>query len=109
MTSARTIVMFSLLLACDRPMLNIGSECMLNTDCGEPLVCTLDRCRRQCVTSRDCAAGLLCLRIADEGGVCQLPEEAMCTNNSDCPGSLACLFGTCTTECELDIDCPSGA
>ena len=100
---------FILGAACARPRLNTGEGCQLNTDCEDPLVCGLERCRRQCVDSRDCAAGLLCLAIGDLGGVCQLPSEAACSLTSDCPEGLACVFGTCTTECLEDRDCPPGA
>lgn len=97
-----------LLAACERPQFNAGGTCALNTDCAEPLVCGLERCRRQCVDSRDCAAGLMCLRLPS-GSVCQLPEERTCSLASDCPIGLACRFATCTTECVEDRDCPVGA
>jgi hypothetical protein len=98
------------LAACDRPRFNAGQSCTLNTDCAEPLVCGLERCRRQCVDSRDCAAGLLCLRLEGEtDGVCQLPEEVRCSLTSECTEGLTCRFGTCTTECVEDRDCPPGA
>lgn len=94
-----------------RPVLNAGSDCTLNSECAEPLVCRLERCRRQCVDSRDCGAGLLCLRVEAMGGACQLPEEAACTLTSDCTegSGLQCQFGTCTTACVEDRDCPPGA
>lgn len=104
----RWVVFFAftaLAFGCDRPQFNAGGACSLNTDCAEPLVCGLERCRRQCNDSRDCAAGLLCLQL-EETGVCQLPEESTCTLSSDCPEGLACRFGTCTTECVNDRDCP---
>lgn len=97
------------LLGCDRPGLNTGGECTLNTDCADPLVCRLERCRRQCVDSRDCGAGLLCLHIGDLGGACQLPDERTCTLTSDCREGLICRLGTCTTECAEDRDCAPGA
>lgn len=98
------------LAACERPEFHAGAPCNLNSDCAEPLVCGLERCRRQCIDSRDCAAGLLCLRTgATSEGVCQLPEEVECALSSECPEGLACRFGTCTTECVEDRDCPEGA
>ena len=109
MTRALTLVAALLLLvACGRPLFTTGEACTLSSDCAEPLVCGLERCRRQCVDSRDCAAGLLCLRQSS-GDVCQLPEESMCALSSECPAGLACRFGTCTTECAEDRDCPEGA
>lgn len=96
-------------LGCERPRLNAGAECALNSDCAPPLICGLERCRRQCVDSRDCGAGLICLAIGDQGGACQLPEEAACTLTSGCTTGLECRFGTCTTACVEDRDCTMGA
>ena len=31
--------------------------CALNSDCTAPLICAIGRCRQQCMSSRDCAAG----------------------------------------------------
>lgn len=95
--------------ACTRPGFTSGERCTLNTDCAEPLVCQLDRCRRQCIDSRDCGAGLRCLALGTLGGVCQLPAETECTLSSDCPTGLVCRFATCTTECVSDRDCAPGA
>ena len=95
--------------ACTRPPATLGTECNLNSDCDAPLVCRLRRCRRQCVDSRDCGAGLRCLLLPEEGGACQLPAEASCALSSECPSELVCSFGTCTTECVEDRDCPNGA
>jgi hypothetical protein len=104
------LALFALLAAgCDRPGVSSGGMCGLNSDCMDPLVCGLERCRRQCLDSRDCAAGLSCLLIGDLGGVCQLPDERECSLTSDCTPGLACRFGTCTTECVQDRDCPPGA
>lgn len=96
-------------MGCDRPELRTGAECSLNSDCAEPLVCGLERCRRQCVDSRDCGAGLRCLNVGSLGGGCQLPDEAVCTLTSQCGPGLECRFGTCTTACVTDRDCPPGA
>jgi len=98
-----------LAFGCERPELQTGAECSLNSDCGDPLICGLERCRRQCVDSRDCGAGLLCLAVGDMGGACQLPEEARCALTSECTDGLECRFGTCTTACVEDRDCPPGA
>lgn len=109
MTRASIVLLLALLVAaCDRPTFNAGGSCSLNTDCAEPFVCGLERCRRQCADSRDCAAGLLCLKLGDVG-VCQLADESHCAISSDCTPGLACRFGTCTTECVDDRDCPPGS
>lgn len=103
------------LLACERPRFRVGEGCEVNSDCSAPLVCVIGACRRQCVDSRDCGAGLRCLVIdPDLGGGCQIDEESQCTLNSDCARSgdglnLVCQTGTCTTPCREDRDCARGA
>jgi hypothetical protein len=86
-------------VACERPSLVIGGSCEINSDCAAPLVCVIDRCRRQCVDSRDCGAGLRCLvdDTSAVGGGCQLEHERECTLTSDCTIGLLCQTGTCTT------------
>ncbi len=109
MDLTRALLLCALALAgCERPELNTGDTCSLNSDCASPLVCGLARCRRQCVDSRDCGAGLRCLLVGD-GLACQLPEEAACGLTSECTPGLVCRFGTCTTECAEDRDCAPGA
>ncbi len=98
-----------LLSACtDRPGLDIGDECQLNTDCYTPLVCRLGHCRVECRAQRDCAAGLECVRDELGLGACQLPKETECALTSECPSFLVCRFGRCTNECVTNRDCPPG-
>jgi hypothetical protein len=88
------------------PGLVIGEECVVNSDCAAPLGCFYGSCRRICVASRDCRAGLRCLiPSGDPSGACQLPTEANCTLSSHCPGEFVCVFGTCTSACVEDRDC----
>lgn len=108
---------FILLSACTRPQFVVGEECELNSDCADPLVCVLRACRRQCVDSRDCGAGSICLRddTSPLGGGCQLEHERMCSLTSECrtpsqkETGLICQNGTCTTPCLEDRDCVEGA
>lgn len=102
------------LLSCARPTVTFGEECEINSQCADPLVCVLDTCRRACITTRDCGAGLTCIVAdgtrAELGGGCQLPEEVRCTLTSECGrASLVCQNGTCTTPCREDRDCAAGA
>lgn len=107
---AALLLALSLTAGCARPELVLGQTCSLNTDCASPLVCELGSCRRQCVASRDCGAGLVCLALAGTaGGVCQLPAETKCAINSDCPTGLVCNFGACTTACVDNRDCLADA
>lgn len=103
----RVIALFVVATGCSRPDLVVGDGCTLNTDCAEPLVCGFNYCRKQCLDSRDCGAGLVCFPLGDGSGygVCQLPDETDCALSSDCPSGLICSFGTCTTECMTDRDC----
>jgi len=94
------------------PRESIGGQCDLTSDCEAPLVCRLERCRKECVTSRDCGLGLRCIIAPPDGlGVCQLPEETTCMLDSDCIQPLVCIDG-CTNECDPSAgarDCPAGA
>ncbi len=90
------------------PRLTLGAQCDLSSECEAPLVCRLDRCRRECVSTRDCGLGLRCVRAQDGLGVCQLPEERTCVRNSECPAGLVCRAETCTNECAADRDCAAG-
>lgn len=84
----------------------VGEGCEINTDCAFPLGCGYGTCRRVCIESRDCGAGLRCLIDRGEtSGVCQLPEESRCTLNSECPRGFECVHATCTLNCSVDADC----
>ena len=93
----------------------IGGECELNSDCDPPLVCRIGFCRRECTTSRDCAAGLDCVKADDDLGACQLPMETRCSLDSQCQSPLVCTMGECTNVCGACTvpgpcrDCPAGA
>lgn len=95
--------------------ISLGGECELNSDCDPPLVCRLGYCRRECSTSRDCAAGLDCLKDAAGLGACQLPMETSCALDSQCQLPLVCTMGECTNACGACTvpgpcrDCPAGA
>ena len=113
------LLTLTLLAACMKlPTAKIVAEkCSLTSQCESPFVCQLDRCRVQCVTSRDCAPGLACIATdAVTGlGACQLPAEMGCHQTSECPGGLVCrddgsgTLGSCVPQCLLDVDCPTGA
>ncbi len=111
-TRACVLVIAVLALSCSRPHVNLGEACQINSDCADPLACVIGVCRRQCVDSRDCGAGLRCIVSSGSalGGGCQLPVEAMCTLTSECGrASLVCQNGTCTTPCRDDRDCSASA
>jgi len=94
----------------ERTTFTVGGACQLTSQCQSPLVCRLDRCRVDCVATRDCAAGLICLKEpGSEVGGCQIDDEGTCTSAADCAEPLVCRFETCTTECLNDTDCLAGA
>ena len=109
----RTVLALAALagLACDRPSFVLGQGCEINSDCASPLVCVIGFCRRQCVDSRDCGAGLRCLVATGSpaGGGCQLEHERSCALTSECSTGLVCQSETCTTACAEDRDCAHGA
>jgi hypothetical protein len=110
-TLVATLILIS---ACsgEAPKRVTGQTCELTTECAEPLVCRLSRCRRECSTFRDCAAGAECV-LDDEGrGACLFEEENLCALDSQCRevgAGLVCRDGRCRNECVEDRDCPSGA
>ena len=95
------------IIACGTEKLSLdnGARCSLNSDCRVPLVCGFERCRVQCVTSRDCD-GRLCVRGDLGGNVCQLDDEVECNHNSECPGTQLCgPDRRCRDVCITDRDC----
>ncbi len=86
----------------------IGEQCDLNTDCEDPYVCRLSRCRNWCSGDRDCPLGAYCA-INNEGlGACLFPEEEQCTpaDPSGCGEGLACTpAGACRSACLDDEGC----
>jgi hypothetical protein len=105
-----------------------GGTCIMNSDCTQPLVCTMGKCHDACHTSADCSAGQ-CVKV-DNTTICQLPAEAdcsktqscsdgflcasdqrcraLCQSPSDCTGAQACMNGTCHDACQVSADCPIG-
>jgi hypothetical protein len=92
----------------EAPKLETGDRCTLTSECASPLVCRLERCRRECSTMRDCPIGSSCVRDARGFGACQVMEDE-CTLASECAAPLVCRFGTCTNPCATAEDCPAGA
>lgn len=91
------------LVACTSGRHGLGEQCSLNSECAEPLVCRLGRCRIECREGRDCPPGLLCY-LVDQTlglGVCQVPDEQSC--EVTCPSTLVC------NEAQCRAPCPSGA
>ena len=94
---------------CTTEKLGTGARCERNSECAAPLVCRLDRCRRECNTTRDCPAGLACVLDGQGIGACQVSADKSCARQSDCPDPLVCRFTQCTNACNTDVDCPAGS
>jgi len=88
--------------------LDLGGQCVHNSDCNDPLSCQFATCHQQCVVSRDCLTGQQCVAGADGLGVCQTLTEAACgTGKQVCGGSLVCYANsTCVNACPTTGKCP---
>lgn len=66
-------ILFALLISgCggDKKTPPVGTICMRNSECNNPLSCSFGRCHETCVETRDCPVGQRCLKLA-AGSVCQ--------------------------------------
>jgi hypothetical protein len=75
-----SLVAFSWLAAgCSSPKkVDLGDPCVLDSDCNQPLVCTMGKCHDACHTSADCPTGQSCMNTGD-ATICQLPGETECS------------------------------
>jgi len=86
----------------------VAAQCVLNSDCTNPLVCTLGVCHEACTASLACPSGELCVEISGNG-VCELPDEASCSSTQPCAGGLVCgTDSTCRTPCMTVSNCIYG-
>jgi len=84
--------------------LDLGGQCIQNSDCNNPLACKFQACHQQCVQSRDCPTGQQCVAADDGSGVCQTQAEAACgANGNTCGSPLVCVSNICVNVC------PTGA
>src|SRR5688500_1459738 len=86
----------------------LAEGCTLNSNCENPLVCTFERCHRECEEDRDCAGEERCVQGAT-GRVCQLSIETGCTSNAQCKGTQTCgVDKECRDKCDDASDCGPG-
>jgi alpha-tubulin suppressor-like RCC1 family protein len=100
--------LLALALGSCAPALSVGAPCALSSECPDPLVCLLGRCRSECANNRDCDGdGDLCLLDAATGArACRTPAELTCAaGGSECGSGLVCLAGRCAAPCEDTSDC----
>jgi Concanavalin A-like lectin/glucanases superfamily len=89
--------------------IDVGGTCIMNSDCTQPLVCTMGKCHAACRTSTDCPAGQSCITASDQSTVCQLPVETRCIYASDCQPPLICAVDRqCRNQCKTGVDCRAG-
>ena len=85
--------------------IDVGGACILNSDCNQPLVCTMGKCHDACHTSADCPGGQSCMKT-DNAPICQLPAEGECSAALPCGGTLVCASDQhCRTPCLSRTDC----
>jgi hypothetical protein len=97
--------------------INVGTPCVLNSDCNNPLSCTYGTCHEACRSTGDCSqSGAECTKVGGLG-VCLVPTERVCTvANPTCAAPLVCAIDlqcrdTCTTaatDCMGAQACVSG-
>ena len=87
----------------------VGTMCVQNSECNNPLSCSFGSCHEACKETRDCPLGQRCVKDATGFNVCQLPTEQRCTYNSECKQPLVCASDfQCRNQCVMDVDCTKG-
>lgn len=98
------------LAGCD-PDVRLGATCERTSECTEPLVCVLGRCREECRVHRDCPLGARCVFGETAIGTCTL-ESDRCDETRPCGNGLVCedfeCFDPCEATCPGEGLCVSG-
>lgn len=107
--SGLSVVLACLVVACSSSKkIDVGSTCLLNTDCNASLVCTMGKCHEACRASADCPSGQSCVKTS-EGIFCQLPAEVSCAAASTCGAGLMCAPDQrCRAGCQSAASCTEG-
>jgi alpha-tubulin suppressor-like RCC1 family protein len=99
---------FVLLLAACQSGAAAGTPCARSTECSNPLVCRLGRCRSECAANRDCPLGAQCFLDPAGLGACELEADHQCgSGGTVCPSGLTCLGSECVRACTMSSDCPA--
>ena len=84
----------------------LSNTCRINSDCNTSLVCVFERCHEQCSSSRDCDRDARCVAGQGKRNVCQLADEAVCSEAGFCPGTQVCgADAACRDACSSDGEC----
>ncbi len=103
------LLLGALLLAACQSAAAPGASCARSSECPSGLACAYGRCRSQCLTTRDCAAGTECLRDAAGNGGCALPVVDTCERVTlPCVEGLVCVGATCRQSCAT-LGCAPGS
>ena len=87
---------------------DVGTGCLLNSDCNSPLSCSFGKCHDTCKEARDCPAGESCVKLSS-GSVCQLPADVDCQPTGSCDENLVCAADLhCRASCQAAADCSTG-
>ena len=85
--------------------IDMGTSCVLNSDCNSPLSCSFGKCHDACKETRDCLPGERCVKLTS-GSVCQLPGDADCQFTGLCGEGLVCAADlSCRSSCQTAADC----
>jgi hypothetical protein len=80
--------------------------CSQNSDCKDPNVCALGKCRAQCSKSADCATGQWCVTDSETKSAACIDRNQPCSRQSDCTVPLACATDyRCRNLCKSDDEC----
>lgn len=88
--------------------IDVGGDCLLNSDCNPPLSCTFGKCHNSCKETRDCPLGQSCIKTS-QGGTCQLPSEADCRVATCAEKQVCAIDYRCRATCQIAVtDCTDG-
>ncbi|MBL8680964.1 MAG: hypothetical protein JNK05_17415 [Myxococcales bacterium] len=84
-----------------------GSQCVVQTECNDPLLCSAGFCRAQCGSDSDCASGEQCAYARDvRRNVCFNATGTRTCGANPCGTGTTCIDALCVSLCSAG--CPSG-
>lgn len=84
-----------------------GSQCVVQTECNDPLLCSAGFCRTQCGSDSDCASGEQCAYARDvRRNVCFNATGTRTCGANPCGTGTTCIDALCVSLCSAG--CPSG-
>lgn len=84
-----------------------GSECVVQTECNDPLLCSAGFCRAQCSSDSDCPSGNQCAYARDvRRNVCFNATGTRTCGANPCATGTTCIDALCVSLCSAG--CPAG-